>query len=75
MSASVSPGPAKKHRPYPRQDKETALQVMVPSRLKRQVSVRAAQEGTTQRTIILSALRAVGFDIGEEELCDKRKVR
>jgi hypothetical protein len=48
---------------------------MVPSRLKRQVSVRAAQEGTTQRTIILSALRAVGFDIGEEELCDKRKVR
>jgi hypothetical protein len=75
MTASVSRGALKKRRPDPKQDKDTALQVMVPSRVKRQVSVRAAQEGTTQRTIILSALRAIGFDIQEEELCDKRKVR
>ncbi|TPQ43989.1 hypothetical protein C2U71_17705 [Burkholderia ubonensis] len=54
---------------------EIALQVMVPARIKRAVSVRAAQEGTTQRTIILSALKAVGFVVSDDELCDKRKVR
>ena len=48
---------------------------MVPERIKRQVSVRAAQDGTTQRTIILTALRAIGLVVDERDLCDKRKVR
>ncbi|NJZ81595.1 hypothetical protein GO283_01613 [Ralstonia solanacearum] len=56
-------------------DKEASLQVMVPARIKREVSVRAAQEGTTQRTIILRALKAIGFVVNDDELCDKRKIR
>jgi len=48
---------------------------MVPARIKREVSVRAAQEGTTQRTIILRALKAIGFVVNDDEMCDKRKVR
>ncbi|MCU0730971.1 MAG: hypothetical protein MUE84_05225 [Hyphomonas sp.] len=51
------------------------MQVMVPERIKRQVSVRAAQDGTTHRTIILTALRAIGLEVDERDLCDKRKVR
>lgn len=51
------------------------MQVMVPARIKREVSIRAAQEGTTQRTIILSALRATGFTVTDEDLLDKRKAR
>ena len=54
---------------------DIALQVMIPERIKRQVSVRAAEEGTTQRTIVLTALRAIGFSVNDEDLCDKRKAR
>ncbi len=56
-------------------DKEASLQVMVPARIKREVSLRAAQEGTTQRTIILRALKAIGFVVSDDEMCDKRKIR
>ncbi|WP_295840168.1 hypothetical protein [uncultured Xanthomonas sp.] len=55
--------------------KDVSLQVMVPTRIKREVSLRAAQEGATQRTIILRALKAIGFVVKDDELCDKRKMR
>jgi hypothetical protein len=48
---------------------------MVPARIKREVSLRAAQEDTTQRTIILRALKAIGVVVKDGELCDRRKVR
>lgn len=56
-------------------DKDVSLQVMVPSRIKHEVALKAAQDGTTQRTIILTALRAIGIAITDEELCDRRKTR
>jgi len=55
--------------------KDVSLQVMVPARVKKEVSMRAAQEGTTQRTIILRALKAIGVVVKDDELCDRRKVR
>lgn len=55
--------------------RDVSLQVMVPARIKREVSLQAAQEGTTQRTIILRALKAVGIMVKDEELRDRRKVR
>jgi hypothetical protein len=48
---------------------------MVPARIKRQVSVRAAKEGSTQRAIILTALRAIGIAVNDKDLHDKRKAR
>lgn len=56
-------------------EKDVSLQVMVPARLKRAVALKAASDGTTQRTIILTALRAIGLAVHDDELCDKRKVR
>ena len=56
-------------------EKDVSLQVMVPARLKRAVALKAARDGTTQRTIILTALRAIGLAVHDDELCDKRKVR
>lgn len=56
-------------------EKGVSLQVMVPARLKREVALKAAREGTTQRTLILTALRAIGLTVHDHELCDKRKVR
>ncbi|MCK7579172.1 MAG: hypothetical protein MZV65_27880 [Chromatiales bacterium] len=55
--------------------RDVSLQVMAPARVKREVSLRAAQEGTTQRTIILRALKAIGITVKDEELCDRRKMR
>lgn len=57
------------------QSKDVALQVMVPERIKREVSVLAAQEGTTQRTIILRALKSIGLIVQDGEMCDRRKAR
>lgn len=54
---------------------DVSLQVMVPARIKREVSLRAAQDGITQRTIILRALKAIGFMVKDDELRDRRKVR
>lgn len=56
-------------------DRDASLQVIVPARIKREVSLRAAQEGTTQRTIILHALKAIGIMVKDDELRDRRKVR
>lgn len=73
---STLPGKAVEHRGgSTKVPKDVALQVMVPARLKRAVSLRAANEGTTQRTIIMKALKAIGFAVSEDDLCDKRKVR
>lgn len=73
---SVAPRSASTKRSQPAaKDRDIALQVMVPARIKRQVSVRAAEEGTTQRTIVLTALRAIGIAVNEEDLCDKRRAR
>lgn len=51
------------------------LQFMVPARIKCEVSLRAAQEGATQRAIILRALKAIGVMVKDDELCDRRKLR
>lgn len=55
--------------------KDVALQVMVPASVKRAVNVMAAREGTTQRTIVLRALRGVGIPVSEDDLHDRRKDR
>lgn len=56
-------------------DDDVALQVMVPRRIKHALGVRAASESTTQRTIVLRALKALGFEVGENDMCDRRKAK
>jgi hypothetical protein len=70
-----SPKKAVTHDSDAEDGRDVSLQVMVPARVKREVSLRAAQEATTQRTIILRALKATGIMVKDEELCDRRKVR
>lgn len=64
-----------KNRAKRGEDGDVALQVMLPPHVKHEIGVRAAMEGTTQRTIILRALRASGFRIADAELQDRRKPR
>lgn len=52
--------------------REVPLQVMVPSTVRRQVALLCAERGESMRTVVLRGLRAVGVDIAETELVDRR---
>jgi len=54
---------------------DVALQVMVFRRIKHALGIKAASESTTQRTIVLRALKAFGFEVGKNEICDRRKAK
>lgn len=53
-------------------ENEVPLQVMVPAGVRRQVGLISAQRGENIRTTILRGLLAIGVDIPESELVDRR---
>lgn len=55
--------------------KEETLQIEVPASVKRQLSVKAAREGATIRSLVLKALREYGIKVSETELVDRRRKR
>src|SRR5215203_4978967 len=59
--------------PNLKREAERPLQAMVPASVERAVKIRAAEEGTTVRTLILKGLKAIGVDVSEEELRDRRR--
>ena len=52
---------------------QKSIQAYVPASLVRQLNIKAAEEGTTVRTIILQGLKALGLPVADEELRDRRK--
>ena len=52
--------------------KEVPIQVMVPEDIRRQVALMGADRGENIRTIVLRGLRAIGIDIPDSELGDRR---
>jgi len=53
-------------------DKEVPIQIMVPEAVRRQVAIMGADRGENIRTVVLRGLRAIGIDIPESELVDRR---
>lgn len=53
-------------------DNEVPLQVMVPASVRRRVGVLSAERGENLRTTILRGLIAIGVDVPETELVDRR---
>lgn len=51
---------------------EVPLQVMVPASVRRRVGVLSAERGENLRTTILRGLVAIGVDVPEAELVDRR---
>ncbi|MDV4159307.1 hypothetical protein [Rhizobium brockwellii] len=51
---------------------QKSVQAFVPASIDKALRIKAAEEGTTTRTIILRGLKAIGFDVPEDELRDKR---
>jgi hypothetical protein len=52
--------------------KEVPLQVMVPEKVRRELAHLCAERGENIRTVVLRGLRAVGVQIPESELVDRR---
>lgn len=53
-------------------DSEVPLQVMVPASVRRRVGVLSAERGENLRTTILRGLVAIGVEVPDDELVDRR---
>lgn len=53
--------------------REVSLGIEVPESVKRAVSIKAATEGITNRTLLLRALVGIGIDVDDVDLRDRRK--
>ena len=52
--------------------REVPLQVMVPETVRRQLALLCADRGENIRTMVLRGLRAVGIQVSDAELTDRR---
>jgi len=74
VTADKKTKPARTPAPQPRKaEPERAIQAYVPVSIAKALNMRAAQEDVTVRTLILQGLKAIGFDVPEEDLRDRRK--
>lgn len=56
----------------PAATREVPIQVMVPESVRRQVAMMGADRGENMRTLVLRGLQAIGIDVPESELGDRR---
>ena len=56
----------------PEMEEERSLQAYVPKSIHRAVAMRAAADGVTTRAVILQGLKAIGIEISEAQLRDRR---
>jgi hypothetical protein len=71
FSASMQARQTGRNR-VPAEPKEVPIQVMVPPSIRRQVALMSAGRGESIRTVVLRGLRAVGIEIPDSELADRR---
>jgi len=55
--------------------REVTLSFPVPEALHHALKLRALQERTTARAMVLQGLKAIGFEISDDELTDRRAGR
>lgn len=70
-AVASKPAPAKsaaEKKPEP----QKSIQAFVPASVERALRMKAAEEGTTYRTLVLRGLKAIGIDVPEDELRDRR---
>jgi len=48
---------------------------VIPIAVKRQLALLSAEKGESYRTLMLRGLRAIGLDVPDDELIDRRKRR
>ncbi len=53
-------------------EKEVPIQVMVPSDIHKQVALIGVENGESIRTVVLRGLRAIGVEVPDDQLIDRR---
>lgn len=53
-------------------EKEVAIQVMVPPDIHKQVALMSVQTGESMRTVVLRGLKAIGVEVPDDQLLDRR---
>ena len=51
---------------------EVPMQVLIPEHIRRQLAVKAAEEGRSLRSLVLTALRGLGIEVSEADIKGKR---
>jgi hypothetical protein len=51
---------------------EVPLQVLIPEHIRKQLAVKAAEEGRSLRALMLGAIRSLGIEVTDEEIRGKR---
>jgi hypothetical protein len=73
----AAPAPELVMQPLPRSrtkpvEREVPLQVLIPERIRRQLGVKAAEEGRSLRELVLRAVRSLGIEVTDAEIKGKR---
>lgn len=72
LSAQESSKRQKDRLPAADPTREVPIQVMVPESIRRQVAMMGVNRGENIRTVVLRGLQAIGIDVPESELTDRR---
>lgn len=56
-------------------EREVAIQIMVPPAVHKQVALMSVQQGESMRTVVLRGLKAIGINVPEDQLVDRRSRR
>jgi hypothetical protein len=63
------PGPTAKPTA---EEREVPLQVLIPESIRRQLGVKAAEEGRSLRELVLAAIRSLDIDVTDAQIKGKR---
>ncbi len=59
-------------RATPTVEPEVPLQVLIPAGIRKQLALKAAEEGQSLRALVLSAIRSLGITVTEADIKGKR---
>lgn len=59
-------------RPRPVIEPEVPLQVLIPANIRKQLALKAAEEGQSLRALILRAIRSLGITVTDADIKGKR---
>jgi hypothetical protein len=70
--APVEPATRKAARASPAIEPEVPLQVLIPASIRKQLALKAAEEGKSLRALVLTAIRSLGITVTDADIRGKR---
>jgi hypothetical protein len=64
--------PAVRKRAVPVAEPEVPLQVLIPANIRKQLALKAAEEGKSLRALMLGAIRSLGITVTDADIKGKR---